>query len=123
MYDIFVTTHFAGAHHLRDYPGDCENPHGHNWKVVVTVRATKLDKLGIGIDFKLLKKYLKEVVDRLDHRDLNLFEPFLHINPSSENIARFIFESLQDRLNTENYFLYSVSISETESSSLVYYGE
>ena len=123
MYDIFVTTHFAGAHHLRDYPGDCENPHGHNWKVVVTVRATKLDKLGIGIDFKLLKKYLKEVVDRLDHRDLNLFEPFLHINPSSENIARFIFESLKDRLNTENYFLYSVGISETESSSLVYYGE
>lgn len=123
MYDIFVTTHFAGAHHLRDYPGDCENPHGHNWKVVVTVRATKLDKLGIGIDFKLLKKYLKEVVDQLDHRDLNMFEPFLHINPSSENIARFIFESLKDRLNTENYFLYSVGISETESSSLVYYGE
>ena len=123
MYDIFVTTHFAGAHHLRDYPGDCENPHGHNWKVVVTVRATKLDKLGIGIDFKLLKKYLKEVVDQLDHRDLNMFEPFLHINPSSENIARFIFESLKDRLNTVNYFLYSVSISETESSSLVYYGE
>ena len=123
MYDIFVTTHFAGAHHLRDYPGDCENPHGHNWKVVVTVRATKLDKLGIGIDFKLLKKYLKEVVDQLDHRDLNMFEPFLHINPSSENIARFIFESLQDRLNTEHYFLYSVGISETESSSLVYYGE
>lgn len=55
MYDIFINTHFAGAHHLRDYPGDCELPHGHNWKVTVTVRATELDQLGMGIDFKVLK--------------------------------------------------------------------
>ena len=60
MYDIFVNTYFAGAHHLRDYPGDCEKPHGHNWKVRVTVRATELDHLGMGIDFTVLKKYVKE---------------------------------------------------------------
>ena len=58
MFDIFIKTHFAGAHHLRDYPGDCELPHGHNWKVKVTVRAQQLDNIGMGIDFKVLKKQL-----------------------------------------------------------------
>ena len=90
---------------------------------MVTVRANKLDSLGIGIDFKILKKHVKEVVDRLDHRDLNTFEPFLTINPSSENIARYIYDNLKEILHSENYFLYSVGISETESSSLVYYGD
>ena len=64
MFDIFIKTHFAGAHHLRDYPGDCEKPHGHNWKVDVTVRATELDQCGMGIDFKVLKKNVKEVIDK-----------------------------------------------------------
>ena len=123
MYDIFVTTHFAGAHHLRDYPGDCENPHGHNWKVIVTVRATKLDHLGMGIDFKVLKKYVKETVDTLDHRDLNGHPAFQAINPSSEHIAKYIFDALEKQLHTDRYHLYSVGVSETETSSLIYYGE
>lgn len=123
MYDIFVTTHFAGAHHLRDYPGDCENPHGHNWKVTVTVRADKLDDLGMGIDFKVLKKHVKMVVDTLDHRDLNTFAPFLDINPSSEHIARYIFDNLSGLLQHDRYRLYSVGVSETDSSSLIYYGQ
>lgn len=122
MYDIFIKTHFAGAHHLRDYPGDCENPHGHNWKVKVTVRATEIDKLGMGIDFKLLKKYVKAVIDTLDHRDLNKFEAFLDINPSSENIAKYIFDNLESQLRHERYNLYSVTVSETDTSGLTYYG-
>jgi len=123
MYDIFVTTHFAGAHHLRGYPGDCEHPHGHNWKVVVTVRATKLDQLGMGIDFKLLKKYVKEVVDTVDHRDLNEHPAFQTINPSSEHIAKYIYDNLAPKLVSDRYSLYSVGVSETETSSLIYYGE
>lgn len=123
MYDIFIKTHFAGAHHLRDYPGDCELPHGHNWKVKVTVRAKELDQLGMGIDFKVLKKHVKETVDRLDHRDLNTMEEFADINPSSEHIARFIFDNLAQTLQTRSYFLYSVSVMETDTSGLTYYGE
>ena len=123
MYDIFVTSHFAGAHHLRDYPGDCEHPHGHNWKVVVTVRATKLDQLGMAIDFKLLKKYLGEVVDTLDHRDLNEHPAFQTVNPSSEYIAKYIYDLLLPKLASDRYHLYSVGVSETETSSLIYYGE
>ncbi|HBT97409.1 MAG TPA: 6-carboxytetrahydropterin synthase QueD [Desulfobulbaceae bacterium] len=123
MYDIFVTTHFAGAHHLRNYPGDCEHPHGHNWKVVVTVRATGLDQLGMGIDFKLLKKYVNEVVDTVDHRDLNEHPAFQAVNPSSEHIAKYIYDNLLPKLASDRYRLYSVGVSETETSSLIYYGE
>ena len=122
MFDIFVKTHFAGAHHLRDYPGDCENPHGHNWKVNVTVRATELDQLGMGIDFKVLKAIVKGAVDKLDHRDLNNMEIFSNITPSSENIARYLFSELKGPLTHQRYFLYSIEILETDSSGLIYYG-
>lgn len=123
MYDIFIKTHFAGAHHLRDYPGDCELPHGHNWKVKVTVRASEVDDVGMGIDFKLLKKHVKEVVDRLDHRDLNTMEEFSVLNPSSEHIAMFIYDNLYSALKTERYFLYSVTVMETDTSGLTFYGK
>ena len=122
MFDIFIKTHFAGAHHLRDYPGDCELPHGHNWKITVTVRAQKLDEIGMGIDFKVLKKHVKEVVDRLDHRDLNAMDEFSAINPSSEHIAMFLFDNLEESLKTDRYSLYSVTVKETDTSGLTYYG-
>lgn len=122
MFDIFIKTHFAGAHHLRDYPGDCELPHGHNWKIKVTVRATELDKIGMGIDFKVLKKFVNGVVDRLDHRDLNQMEEFSTLNPSSEHIAMFIYDNLVDDLKSDRYFLYSVTVMETDTSGLTYYG-
>lgn len=122
MFDIYIKTHFAGAHHLRDYPGDCENPHGHNWKVNVTVRATELDHLGMGIDFKQLKKIVKEAVDKLDHRDLNNMTIFRDINPSSENIARYLFGELKGPLSHDRYSLHSIEVLETDSSGLIYYG-
>jgi 6-pyruvoyltetrahydropterin/6-carboxytetrahydropterin synthase len=123
MFDIFIKTHFAGAHHLRDYPGDCEHPHGHNWKVDVTVRATALDTLGMGIDFKVLKQKVKTVIDELDHRDLNGLPAFSDKNPSSEHIAVFIFEKLQGELTHPRYHLYSVTVKETDNSGLTYYGQ
>ncbi|KAB2891263.1 MAG: 6-carboxytetrahydropterin synthase QueD [Desulfobulbaceae bacterium] len=122
MFDIYIKTHFAGAHHLRDYPGDCENPHGHNWKVNVTVRAMELDHLGMGIDFKELKKIVKEAVDKLDHRDLNNMAIFRDVNPSSENIARHLFSQLKGPLSHDRYSLYSIEVLETDSSGLIYYG-
>lgn len=122
MFDIFIDTHFAGAHHLRDYPGDCEKPHGHNWKVKVTVRATELDRYGMGIDFKDLKKIVKEVIDKLDHNDLNTLPYFQDRNPSSEHIATFIFDEVSSLLSDNRHSLYSVSVLETDTQGLTYYG-
>lgn len=123
MFDIFIKTHFAGAHHLRDYPGDCEHPHGHNWKVEVTVRATALDQYGMGIDFKVLKKIVNAVIDKLDHHDLNTLPYFQDRNPSSEHIARFIYDEVKPQLNSQYYGLYSVMVMETDTQGLTYYGE
>lgn len=122
MYDIFVKTHFAGAHHLRDYPGDCEKPHGHNWKVKVTVRATELDHLGMGIDFTVLKKHVKEVIDTIDHCDLNEHPAFKKLNPSSEHIAAYLYDNLASKLQHDRYALLSIEVSETDNQGLVYYG-
>ncbi len=122
MYDIFVKAHFSSGHHLRDYPGSCELPHGHNWRVTVTVRAKELDELGMGIDFKVLKKHVNQIIDELDHRNLNEMEAFAELNPSSEHIARYIFDNLEKSLSTDRYQLYSVSVYETDTSGLTYYG-
>ncbi|MGI6657407.1 MAG: 6-carboxytetrahydropterin synthase QueD [Desulfobulbus sp.] len=121
--DVFIQTHFSGGHHLRAYPGNCENPHGHNWQVRVTVRARELDALGMGIDFRLLKQEVNKVVDELDHRDLNELPAFRDRNPSSEHIAMYLFEALRGPLHGERYDLYSVEVQETESSGVVYYGD
>lgn len=123
MIDIFIKTHFSGGHHLRNYPGNCEHPHGHNWKVKVQVRAHKLDKLGMGIDFKTLKKHVNRVIDDLDHCNLNDHPAFQDRNPSSEHIAMFIFEQLAEELKTDRYELFSVQVRETDTSGVIYYGD
>jgi 6-pyruvoyltetrahydropterin/6-carboxytetrahydropterin synthase len=120
--DIFIKTHFSGGHHLRDYPGSCELPHGHNWKVKVTVRATGLDHLGMGMDFKALKKEVNTVIDDLDHCNLNEHPAFIKKNPSSEHIAMHIFNNLRDRLQTDRYHLHAVEVRETDTSGVIYYG-
>ena len=122
MFHIFVKTHFSAGHHLRNYPGNCEKPHGHNWKVEVTIRATQLDKLGMAIDFRVAKDAVNEVVDSLDHRDLNEHPDFLTKNPSSENIAVYIFNQLKDSLTTEHYQPYSVQVRETDNCGVIYRG-
>ena len=122
MVDIFIKTHFSGAHHLRDYPGDCEKPHGHNWKVRVTVRADKLDHLGMGIDFKVLKRHVHRVIEDLDHCDLNQHPAFAESNPSSEHIAMYIFSQLEKELQSDRYRLRAVEVRETDTSGVIYYG-
>jgi 6-pyruvoyltetrahydropterin/6-carboxytetrahydropterin synthase len=123
MLDIYIKTSFCGGHHLRDYPGNCEKPHGHNWKVKVTVRANRLDHLGMGIDFKVLKGIVNRMVDELDHQDLNELPAFRDTNPSSEHIAMYLFARLKEELTTDRYCLYSVTVRETDSSGVIYYGE
>lgn len=120
MFDIFTRTHFSAGHHLREYPGDCEKPHGHNWKIEVTVRATELDELGMAVDFRVVKKAVKEIIDTLDHCDLNEHPDFKEKNPSSENIAVYIFENLKNKLTSKRYRPYSVTVRETDNCGVTY---
>ena len=120
MFDIFVKSHFSAGHHLRDYPGNCERPHGHNWKIVVTIRATELDELGMALDFRVAKDAVKKVIDTLDHRDLNEHPDFKTRNPSSENIAAYIFNNLKNTLVSDHYAPYSVQVRETDNCGVIY---
>src|SRR5512133_891619 len=102
MYRLTIQTSFAAAHNLLQYQGDCENLHGHNWKIDVTVAARELDKSGLGIDFKILKAETRRLLETLDHKYLNDLLIFKGVSPSSENIARYLFEELGRTLNTGN---------------------
>ncbi|ORJ63617.1 6-carboxytetrahydropterin synthase QueD [Geothermobacter hydrogeniphilus] len=120
MYRLTIQTQFAAAHNLVNYQGDCENLHGHNWKVEVRVAARELDKSGLGIDFKVLKRQTNAVLDGLDHKYLNKLEPFLDLSPSSENIARYLFEQLGEVLNTDNVTVEQVNVWESDNACASY---
>ena len=98
MFEIKVKTQFCAAHYLENYKGKCEELHGHNWKVEATVTAKKLDKIGMVIDFKELKKLLNEIVTSLDHKFLNKLPQFSKSNTTSEIIAKYIFVELKKKL-------------------------
>lgn len=119
-YTLKVLTDFAAAHSLRNYPGDCSKLHGHNWKVEVEVTATALDAVGIGMDFKHIRKEAKAVCDHLDHEFLNELPPFDTINPTAENIAAYIYRELGQRLNTATAQVSAITIWETERACVRY---
>lgn len=121
MFEISVKSHFSAAHHLRGYRGKCEAAHGHNWEVEAFIRGRKIDKLGMLIDFRLVKDVLKDVVAGLDHTDLNVQRPFLKANPTSENIARFLYKALAAQLNTRQYKLHRVLVRETPETGSSYW--
>ena len=120
MYEVVVHTHFASAHNLRGYEGKCEGLHGHNWKIAVRVGAEKLDSLGMVLDFNELKRRLNEIIQRLDHKYLNDVPPFDTINPSSENIAYFVFQEFRKVINSERKKVTSVSVWESDHSIATY---
>jgi len=120
MYHLMIKTHFAAAHRLVNYQGDCENLHGHNWHVEVTVAAKELDSAGLGIDFKILKRRTKTLLDELDHKYLNDLEPFRKVSPSSEQIARFIYERLSQELDSQNVRVERVNVWESEFACASY---
>ncbi len=119
MYKISIKTRFAAAHRLREYEGACENLHGHNWIVRATVGTDQLNEIGIAYDFKKLKADMSEIIDRLDHQYLNDVEPFDTINPTSENVAKFIFISLQKKLPSHLRVL-SIAVGESENYTAIY---
>lgn len=123
MYEVMIREGFSGAHRLRNYGGKCEELHGHNWKVEVFVMVEDLDKTGLALDFRVLRDYTREVLSRLDHRFLNDLEPFRNYNPSSENIARFIFEELSSKLEGSRVRLSRVNVWESDNSCASYVGD
>lgn len=118
MFEIGVEASFSAAHALRDYPGKCANVHGHNFRVQAIVRGEQLSEAGLLVDFSDLKRILRAICEELDHQFLNELEPFLHINPSSEVIARYIYQQMQDRLAQESVpnlsQLYEIRVWERE---------
>ncbi len=122
MWVLKVRDSFSGAHFLRNYEGKCENLHGHNWLVEVEVEGDRLDeKTGILIDFKVIKGFLKDILEVLDHRLLNDLEAFRDVNPSAENIARFIYEEMKVRLSSyPNVRVRAVTVWESENSCATY---
>jgi 6-pyruvoyltetrahydropterin/6-carboxytetrahydropterin synthase len=116
MYKVKVEGDFSSAHSLRGYKGKCESLHGHNWKVEVEVWAEALGKIGMVVDFKLLKKRLKGILEELDHTHINGLGYFKKVNPTSENIAKYIY----DRLNKTEPGVNSVTVWESENSAATY---
>lgn len=121
MYELKIIDQFAGAHQLRGIEGGCENLHGHNWKIEVTVAGSKLGQDGLLIDFRQIKRETKDVLDALDHKFLNELEAFKTMEPSSENIARHIFESLSQRLDSEDIKISRVTAWESDSACATYW--
>ncbi|MBA3060971.1 MAG: 6-carboxytetrahydropterin synthase QueD [Nitrospirae bacterium] len=121
MFELMVDTTFAAAHQLRGYKGKCEQMHGHNWKVQVHVVAEKLNDIDIAIDFHDLKELLNEVITPLDHSFLNDIFPFTEKNPSSENIAKWIYDSLNKKLSDEHVQVSAVTVWESETTAATYY--
>jgi 6-pyruvoyltetrahydropterin/6-carboxytetrahydropterin synthase len=122
MYELKIITQFGAAHQIKDIGGKCEDLHGHNWKIEVYVMGPELGKDGLLIDFKVIKTATEKVIDRLDHKFLNELEYFKDINPSSENIACYIYEALARELDCDNVKISRVAAWESDSACATYMG-
>ena len=123
MYRLKIVSSFAAAHNLNNYQGECENLHGHNWRVEVVVTARELDKAGLGIDFKILKAETKELLGTLDHKYLNELAFFAGQSPSSENICRYIYQELGAKFNDGNVKVVMITVWESDFACASYYEE
>jgi 6-pyruvoyltetrahydropterin/6-carboxytetrahydropterin synthase len=121
FFEIRVEKQFSAAHLLRGYDGDCARIHGHNWIVEGYVKCEALDEIGIGIDFRKVKEALKEVIAGLDHRILNEVPAFREVNPTSENLARFVYKELSARLNAGTVSVSKVWVFETPGAGAGYW--
>jgi 6-pyruvoyltetrahydropterin/6-carboxytetrahydropterin synthase len=120
MYEISIETHFSSAHRLRDYNGECERLHGHNWNVRVSIVSEKLNDLGMVMDFKELKDKTNKLMDEFDHQYLNEVPPFTELNPTTENIAKYIFDELSKIINTNSIRVSKITVWESQTSCASY---
>jgi len=123
MYEVTVEDSFAAGHYLRNYKGKCENPHGHNYKVRITLQGSDLDQAGLLLDFKELKLVMKPVIERLDHQMINDIAPFTTLNPSAENLAKYFYDETNARLKnstSDRVTVKEVTIWETDTTTARY---
>jgi 6-pyruvoyltetrahydropterin/6-carboxytetrahydropterin synthase len=120
MFEISVEYTFAAGHALRGYKGKCENVHGHNYRVQVMVRGEQLDSTGLLMDFVDLRKGIKGLVERLDHRFLNDLAPFDKVNPSAENLAKYFSDELEAQVRERGLRVQAVTVWETDTTSATY---
>ena len=123
MFEISVRSRFSAAHHLAGYAGSCASVHGHNWEVEVFIRGDTLNDLGILVDFRRLKELLREVLAGLDHADLNTIEEFRRQNPTSENLARYVYLRIAAKMDDLKVHVHRVSVYETPESRATYWEE
>jgi 6-pyruvoyltetrahydropterin/6-carboxytetrahydropterin synthase len=121
--ELTVKGNFASAHQLKGYEGVCKDIHGHTFNVEVTASVSKLNDIGIGIDFYDLKNELDNLIRQVDHKILNEVEPFTTENPTSENIAIWLFKTLAEKLNSDNVKINKVLVMESPDFIATYYGE
>jgi 6-pyruvoyltetrahydropterin/6-carboxytetrahydropterin synthase len=123
MFEVTVERSFAAGHYLRNYKGKCENPHGHNYKIRVTLAGDRLDHAGLLLDFKDLKDVMKETIERLDHQMMNDVEPFTTLNPSAENIARYFYVETNKKVasvSNDRVRVKEVTVWETDTTTATY---
>ena len=123
MFEVTVEDSFAAGHYLGNYRGKSENPHGHNYKIRVTLAGNELDKAGLLLDFKDLRDVMKPVIDRLDHQMINDIEPFTNLNPSAENLAKYFFDETNGRLHSSTngrVRVKTVTVFETDTTTATY---
>jgi 6-pyruvoyltetrahydropterin/6-carboxytetrahydropterin synthase len=121
QFEVMIERNFSSAHQLRGYKGKCENLHGHNYKIEIYARGRELDNIGLLVDFGELKTAADEIVQYLDHRNINELEPFdVELNPSAENLARYILERVAARVSDERVQVYKVRCFETPTSVATY---
>jgi len=121
MYEIKIITSFSAAHRLENFYGKCEALHGHNWKVEVFLLGDKLDEAGLLQDFGAIKARTRELLEEVDHKYLNELPAFSNQNPSSENLARFLFQRLAVTLDRDGVRVSRVSVWESDTSCASYY--
>lgn len=123
MFEVDIQRDFSAAHCLRGYQGNCSKLHGHNWMVQAFVRAAKLDEIGIAVDFRKLKEELESILEEFDHTNISELECFKNQNPTSELIAKVIFDRLSASLNDERVSVHRVRVCESPGSGATYFGE
>ena len=121
MYEVKIVTQFAAAHRLENFYGKCESLHGHNWKVEVFLAGEALDGAGLLMDFGVVKARTKEVLDEIDHKYLNELAAFQNRNPSSENLAHYLYERLEAVFNRDGVKIHRVNVWESDTSCASYY--
>ena len=121
MFEISVKTSFPAAHRLPEYQGSCSRLHGHNWDVEVFLRGSRTNEIGLLIDFKKVKAAVRKILDKLDHQDLNSLAMFADQNPTSENLAKYIYCELSSKLNSACCHVHRVLVSETPGTTASYW--